>query len=130
MDSKIGSGIRAFFGISAATPMTRKSGDRDADGRSPYEQRQDSRKKRQPTREEAEKAMQVLKGLDSVSKNGLTLELLPCDTGFEISVRDASGKTVKALRGEDILRLTEREGETADSGNAAPKRGHILDRTL
>lgn len=97
----------------------------DRDQKSNQEQ-QDDRPKRQPTQEEVLEALEFLSQHESFQKNGLRAEATTLDGKQVISVKDAAGKVLRTIHGEEILRIL------ADSKFLAGRShlGSILDRRI
>ncbi len=125
MDSgKIIPGIRNLVGISTNNTAV-KSTDKDARQNSQNKQK-DSQQKRQPTEEEAQRALAVLAAMDSVTKNGLQLELVNEEGLYIIFVKDSHAQVLRGMRGSDILRLLDTKADKASTTN----RGSILDSRI
>ncbi len=120
MDTKI-SGIRALF--PGMTLVGKRSTDRDPNAKQEHEQRQE----RQPTEEEAKRALDVILKMESVINNGLQAALECIEGIFIIRVRNSAGQDLRGLRGEEILRLI--EGANSNNTNNQ-NRGRILDRRI
>ena len=113
-------GIRNLFLTPSAVSST-KTGDRDA--QTGYGGGQ-QRKKRNPSREEIREAVKLLQSMESVVKSNLSVTIVLNEGIEEIQIQDKMGKLLKALKGEEILRLLEQGAPQKES------RGKILDRTL
>jgi hypothetical protein len=111
--------FRQFFnGISNAKSAT------DSDSHS-SKQQQNAKDEREPTREEALQALDVLSQQDEFQKNLLRAELQSDDSRFTILVTNASGVSLRTIRGPEVLRILD-----AGKGKQAAFRGRILDRRI
>jgi len=124
MDSrKISTGIPNIISVSSG--ITTKSTDKDSQN----QQQQNSpqkESKRQPTEEEAQRAIAILSAMESVAKNALQLELINEEGIFIIFVRDSHGQVLRGLRGMDIFRLL----DTKVDKSSTSTRGSILDSRM
>lgn len=122
-------GINRIFGLPLNLGISRqsKSSDRDPQQGGSYSRQQ---KERQPTEEECQKAFGILLEMESIKRNGLTVELTTDLTGstpvFVLIVKDKAGAQLRGLRGSDILRLLEQGAEKP----GAAENGRILDRRI
>jgi hypothetical protein len=112
--------FRQFFnGISNAKSAT------DSDSHSSAQQ-QPTKDEREPTKEEALQALDVLSQQDEFQKNLLRAELRTSDDSrFTILVTNAGGVSLRTIRGPEVLRILD-----AGKGKQAAFRGRILDRRI
>jgi len=113
--------LPAFRAFLSQAPATRTA-DRD-----PQSQRdREDRPNRQPTKEEALEAMELLSQQEFFQRNGLRAELAVTDQMFVITVKDEKGNAIRSIRGPEILRLL----DECRQKNAKAHLGSILDRRI
>lgn len=82
--------------------------------------------KRQPKKEEALEAIELISQQEFFQRNGLKAELIQVDSIFVISIKDSGGTPIRSIRGEEILRLLEECRQSAAKAHL----GSILDRRI
>lgn len=107
--------IRQFFG-------SQVQGKRSLDSHSNQNSNQQGQSEREPTREEAQAAMELLVGQEEFKKQNLVADLKTIDGRFTIAVTDHSGHPLKVISGTAILRLL--------AGASLGREGHVLGRIL
>jgi Sec-independent protein translocase protein TatA len=96
----------------------------DSDSTSQQKQ-QEQKDDREPTKEEAILALDVLSQQEEFQKSLLRAELRVEENRFIILVSSATGAALRSIRGPEVLRILE-----AGKGKQAVFRGRILDRRI
>lgn len=111
--------FRQFFnGISNAKSAT------DSDSH-PQQKQQEAKDEREPSKEEALQALDVLSQQDEFQKNLLRAELRLDENRYTILVSSAAGISLRTIRGPEVFRILD-----AGKGKQAAFRGRILDRRI
>lgn len=112
--------FRQFFnGISNAKSAT------DSDSHQSPQKQPDAKDEREPSKEEALQALDVLSQQDEFQKSFLRAELRLEDGRFTLLVSNAAGVSLRTIRGPEVLRILD-----AGKGKQAAFRGRILDRRI
>ncbi len=110
--------IRQFF--SASTQQAKPSLDSNSGNGN-----QGGHPEREPTREEALAAMEVLSQQEEFHRQGLIAQLEIIENRFCINVVDGRGNKLRQIRGAEILRVL-----STNTPGLSRTLGHILDRRV
>lgn len=121
---KIMGSLPANLNLGVGVGKQKQASDRDPNqGGQSYGQNRDGR---QPNEQEAQAALEVLSKFESVVKSELRVELIREDEKFMLAVKNAEGKTLRVLRGAEVLNLLEFNKDSSKTSQS----GRILDRRV